>query len=612
MGAVAGCQEASVQVQPEGLHQENLKLALSSKEVIDETTLQKALNAIAAGGEDVNEKEVSSTEEEIKEEFNCNHEITPCNEEEPEFPSMEETLPVEVLSDIINRVEDARDLANCMATSKALSDAVKQVNTLHLVCLKHYYDLARERFPIRPPCSYLESEEDEHCYEMASSSQDSCCAGRHYTPSPRHCSSSSSEHHVPLIRHVSFKSACLNMLTHVNDVERLRIEVDQEMQANQLIKEEIHMVDFWLSEPMFVRKWTSACGHSLQHLTLVDYGQQAIMRQTPILRILSETCRSLKTLELRNMYLDTTDVASLPSLTSLTLRCIKMTDNSLTDINTALPSLQTLALISVFGIQEAILTSPALTVLCLGLSTSAKTIHLDLPHLTKLQLKMTAPDSLKIRAPSLAYVAVCMESRDGATVEFEDVTSLRELLFGASHFATLSHLLRSNPLLEKLFLDLPCMALGEDGRWEGIVPHVPLRLPSMALLKNSCPALHTFSVGPGLWHAMEEHFRSNRELYLGSEKETLNTVSDDERASFCRWPALSRLIVHNVVVSLEASIALLEWLIGTVPSLSAVEVAVHLDSPVDGHEFWRACQGFGGKVSVRAWKRSLNFACFSF
>lgn len=234
-----------------------------------------------------------------------------------------QALPVHVFSEIINRVEDARDLANCMATSKAMSDAVSQVRTLNLVCKKRYYDLARARFPVRPPCydsdseSEKEEEEDEEeeteseddedseeedCCEMSRAmsmsshqSEDSCC-GKY---SPPHCRpfSSSSSQQFPI--HVSFKNACLNMLRRVENVEKLRIEVDQEMQANLLLKEEIHMVDFWLSEPMFVRKWVSQCFRTLRHLTLIDYGQQAIMRQSPIVRILSENCKllSLQTLK---------------------------------------------------------------------------------------------------------------------------------------------------------------------------------------------------------------------------------------------------------------------------------------------------------------------------
>jgi hypothetical protein len=213
-----------------------------------------------------------------------------------------QALPVHVISDIINKVKDAKDLANCMATSKTMNEAVQDVRSLSLVCRKRYYDLARERFPIRRPCSIedeegddddetgsdddsgdSEEEEEEATCEWSAAPQAEVCCGR---AAPRHPNSSKQ---LPV--HVSFKNACLNMLRHVRQVEQLRIEVDVEMQANLFQKEEIHMVDFWLSEPLFVRKWLSLCSHSLRHLTLVDYGQQAIMRQSPIVRVLSETCK---------------------------------------------------------------------------------------------------------------------------------------------------------------------------------------------------------------------------------------------------------------------------------------------------------------------------------
>ena len=299
------------------------------------------------------------------------------------------------------------------------------------------------------------------------------------------------------------------------------------------------------------------------------------------------------------MFLDTSDISEMPTVTSLTLRCIKMTEFSLMDINQSMPSLISLALISVFGVEEAKFSSPNLEILCLGLSTSAKVVELDLPKVRKLQLKMTCPDSLKVKAPKLAYVAVCMENRDGTEVEFESVTNLKELLFGASHFFTLSQLMRCNPLLEKVFLDVPCMALGEDGRWEGILPHVPLRVPDMESLKKSCPLLQTLSVGPGLWHAMEENFISKQEI-----------------TTFRRWPALSRLILHTVVLSLETCIAVLEWMLATVPSLQVLEIYVHMDSPVRVDQLFHACMQLGrprhSKLMMGSWKRSLNFSCFSF
>jgi hypothetical protein len=307
--------------------------------------------------------------------------------------------------------------------------------------------------------------------------------------------------------------------------------------------------------------------------------------------------KGLQHLELRNMYLDTSDLEVLPKVQSLTLRCIKMTDKSLTEINRAMPALVTLALVSVFGVQEARISSPNLQVLCLGLSTSAKTVDLDLPTCTKLQLKMTCPDALRVCAPQLAYVAVCMEKRDDAVVEFDNVHNLKELLFGASHFHTLSKLMLTNRSLEKLFLDVPCMSLGEDGKWEGVLDQIPRALPDIDALRDSCPALHTLSVGPGLWHSMEEAF-----------------IADPELATFRRWPALSKLIVHMVVQSLEPSVAVLQCLVAAVPSLDCLQVYVHLDSPVDLPLFGAVCrERIGGQsLQLGTWKRSLNFACFSF
>jgi len=292
------------------------------------------------------------------------------------------------------------------------------------------------------------------------------------------------------------------------------------------------------------------------------------------------------------MYLDTSDLLPMPQLRALTLRCIKMTEHSLSDLNSSMPSLFTLALVSVFGIQVARLSSPNLQVLCLGLSTSAKIIDLHLPNLHKLQLKMTCPDSLLVNAPQLAYVAVCMENRDHSVVSFQNVNNLKELLFGASHFATLSNLMRTNPYLEKLFLDVPCMALGEDGKWEGVLQGVPLRVPDIAALKENCPSLHTLSVGPGLWHALEQGKMVER-----------------------KWPELKRLVVHVVVVKLETFVEMVKWIVKMVPTLVLMEIYVHEDSPVKVAEVWGKCQE---EVLVREklhwgmWRRSLNFQCFSF
>lgn len=297
------------------------------------------------------------------------------------------------------------------------------------------------------------------------------------------------------------------------------------------------------------------------------------------------------------MFLDTDDLHILPKVTSLTLRCIKMTEKSLTDINICMPALQTLALVSVFGVQEARIESPNMLVLCLGLSTKARVVDLDLPNVHKLQLKMTCPDFLRVCAPNLAYVAVCMEKREDATVKFEQVSHLRELLFGASQFKTLSKLIKGNPSLEKVFLDVPCMALGEDGKWEGVLHQVPTRLPDVIALEDSCPYLHTLSLGPGIWHSIEIDFKDKRELSMVR-----------------KWPDLKRLIVHMIIQSLDTCLSVLRWLVGALPSLEKLEIYVHTDSHVELGQFVSDCKKQISHTNFKSgpWKKSLCFACFSF
>lgn len=206
-------------------------------------------------------------------------------------------LPLHVQVEVLNWVRDARDLANCMAASKTMKEAVQYVQTLNLVCRKRYYDLARERNPVRPPSSddedadsdaadYEEESDNDSDSELDDSDSDDCCGSSH-DRSAMHCDNGSKQ------QYVTFKQGCLNMLKSTVGVQQLRMEIEPEMQANPFQKEEIHLMDFWLTEPTFVRKWIDTCSRSLQHLCLVDYGQQAIVRQTPVLRILSQNCKDL-------------------------------------------------------------------------------------------------------------------------------------------------------------------------------------------------------------------------------------------------------------------------------------------------------------------------------
>lgn len=290
----------------------------------------------------------------------------------------------------------------------------------------------------------------------------------------------------------------------------------------------------------------------------------------------------------------------LKDVSTLTLRCVKLTENGLDDLNTVMPNLKTLTLVTVVGLKDAKFVSEHLQVLCLGLATKVKSVKLVVKQLIKLQLKMACPEELKVIAPNLRCLAVCMDKRPDTKVEFECVNDLRELLMGASEFSTLHDLCKHNRQLEKVFLDVPCMAFEDNGGWKGVLPHVNLKnLPDMKHITSYCTQLHTLSVGPGLWHALEQDMMKNPDVFCPT------------------WPNLTRLILHLIVQVIDVSIKLLKALVDAIPTLKTLEVYVHKDSKVDTQEFQQLKETVKELVprvdlKLDSWKKGLKFECFSF
>lgn len=301
------------------------------------------------------------------------------------------------------------------------------------------------------------------------------------------------------------------------------------------------------------------------------------------------------------MFVETTGCEDMPQMTSCTLRCVKVNASALQDINDRMRNLQTLALLGVFGVGEAHLTGQELKVLCLGLSTVASSITCDLPSLVKLQLKMQCPEKLNIDAASLKFIAFNLEVRDCSIVELKNMCRLQELLYGASWFGTLSKLVTRNPNLDKLFLDIPCMALGEDGRWLGVLKDIPLNLPNFSRLYTECPKLVILNIGPGLWHSFEENV--------------------DDLKLVVKWPPVRRLILHMIPHSLETCVDIIQLFMRSLQStLESLQIHVHTNSPIEFGSINDSILNLRSQVQLRpdfqytpkSWTKSLDFSCFSF
>jgi hypothetical protein len=295
------------------------------------------------------------------------------------------------------------------------------------------------------------------------------------------------------------------------------------------------------------------------------------------------------------MLIDAKHCEPMPELTSFTLRCVKMNEDALDNISKKMENLQTLALLGVFGIQSGCLSSSQLKVLCLGLSTKAGVVKLDLPNLLKLQLKMACPEELCISAPTLKFVAFNLEVYKYSQISFLNMSNLQELLYGASNFLALSKLVKGNCFLNKLFLDIPCMALGEDGKWLGALKEVMLNIPSFETLRVECSNLAILNIGPGLWHSMETNIEEVKKLK--------------------RWPPVKTLILHMIPQMLATSVTLLNKLRTEMhETLVNLEINIHTSSPVTGIEFVETIQDGVSDLNFKwkPWTKSLDFSCFTF
>jgi hypothetical protein len=138
------------------------------------------------------------------------------------------------------------------------------------------------------------------------------------------------------------------------------------------------------------------------------------------------------------------------------------------------------------------------------------------------------------------------------------------------------------------------MALGEDGKWLGVLKEVRLNIPSFTTLQQECPNLEVLNIGPGLWYAMESNI------------ETVKNVQ--------RWPQVRTLILQMIPQKMETSVMLLETLVTEIDTLVKLDIFVHTSSPVNSGEFFETIQDQVQHLNLnkKSWTKSLDFSCFTF
>jgi hypothetical protein len=88
-----------------------------------------------------------------------------------------------------------------------------------------------------------------------------------------------------------FRQAVEQDLLTKSRIHQLRIEIETKLQSKSVGADEREHSDFWLSDPVHLNIWVPSLAQTLQHLCIVDYGHQAIVRVSSILKILSQNCK---------------------------------------------------------------------------------------------------------------------------------------------------------------------------------------------------------------------------------------------------------------------------------------------------------------------------------
>lgn len=92
-----------------------------------------------------------------------------------------------------------------------------------------------------------------------------------------------------------FKEQFLKIMKNKDHIVQLRIIVEAKLQSKIVPEGDNHGADFWQTDPWFLKQWLPGMGLSPQHLSIVDYEQQAILRRSSIISA-SMSCEYLSQL----------------------------------------------------------------------------------------------------------------------------------------------------------------------------------------------------------------------------------------------------------------------------------------------------------------------------
>jgi hypothetical protein len=180
---------------------------------------------------------------------------------------------------IFPHLEDSRDIACTRCVCKSSNEAGKNVRSVRYVCREKDYETRRkENACERALRMYISN----HASQTAASENEGF---GHKGLDHTGCKEQLMKRII-----MPFRQVVEHDLRSKSCICQLRIEIEAELQSKSVPWKKRQQTDLWLSDPCHLFNWVPSAGKTLQHLCIVDYGQQAMTKKSYILKILSQNC----------------------------------------------------------------------------------------------------------------------------------------------------------------------------------------------------------------------------------------------------------------------------------------------------------------------------------
>ncbi|XP_078160456.1 F-box/LRR-repeat protein At4g29420-like [Carex rostrata] len=169
-----------------------------------------------------------------------------------------------------------------------------------------------------------------------------------------------------------------------------------------------------LTDVSFLSAWLPLVGRQLGTLSIVNAPNKSPVGFSCALAVISDTCKNLDSLVIRNAWLSINGIMLMSKLTNLTLKFVRIDDEHLANFSAYFPSLKILNLIHITGLKE-----PKIHLMQLQICRFTgypQSITIQAPNLEELKLRCMQPCFVILDCSSIHNLSISLAKASGISM----------------------------------------------------------------------------------------------------------------------------------------------------------------------------------------------------